>query len=356
MSRSIGATTLGLAAAICASPAAPAIAQEGVSFAGKTINMIVGFEAGNRVDFYGRLLGRSLSRLLPGQPSIVVMNRPGAGGVIALNEWSAKAEPNGLSVTVGGQTQLDRDALSRTQARYQPAKFRYIGGLAAPSQGLFIHKDAVARLRDKSARPVVMGMVGSSLRTGYYQVLWGAAFLGWNVRWVAGYPSTGEVRQALERGEVDMSAFGSSTDIDHLLATGKFEVASQSGAIIDGKMSARPVFGNAPIISDLARDKISDGLAKKAFDYGENVIQVGMWVALPPDTPDRIVEAYVKAFATSVADPQFQADWARIDPDSPVVTRNDLDRLVSELGSAPPEAMDFIQAELKRQGVEVGMR
>jgi hypothetical protein len=346
------------ACAILASAAmlASGVAQERPSFDGKMLTMTVGFEAGNRVDLYGRILGRTLTRHLPGQPSVVVMNRPGAGGVIALNEWNVKAEPNGLFVTAGGQTQLDQDALIRTQARYKPEKFRYFGGLVAPSQGLFIRKDALPRLTDKSATPVAMGIVGSTLRTGYYQVLWGVAFLGWNVNWVRGYPSTTAARLALERGEVDMSAFGSGTDIDLLLATNKFVVATQSGAIINDTMTSRPVFGSAPVISDLVRGKIKDPVAQKAFEYSEKVIQVGMWAALPPGTSDRVLATYVDAFEATINDPQFKDDWAKIDPDSPVAHRAELEQLVNELGKVPADALDFIQAELKRQGVESGSR
>ena len=270
---------------------------------------------------------------------------------LPIYEWNAKAEPNGLAITIGGQTQLDQDALMRMQARYDPSKFRYLGGLAAPSQGLIISKEALPRLTDKSARPVVMGIVGSSLRTGYYQVMWGAAFLGWNVKWVPGYMGTGEVRNALERGEVDMSAFGSSVDIDHLFGTGKFTAASQSGAIVGGKMTSRAVFGAAPVIGDLVRDKIRDPLARKAFDYSENVIQVGMWAALPAGTPDEFAAAYQKAYEATIADPQFQADWAKLDPDSPNASKAELEGLISELTKVSPEALGYIQAELKRQGL-----
>ena len=337
----------------CVGCVLPAAAQDNAAFAGKTITASVGFEAGNRVDLYARTLGQTMMRYLPGQPNLVVLNRPGAGGVVALNDWNAKAEPNGLYITVGGQTQLDQDALSRMHARYQPATFKYVGGLMAPSQGLIINKAAMPRLHDKSATPVTMGMVGSTLRTGYYQVLWGAAFLDWNVRWVRGYKSTAEVRNALERGEVDMSAFGSTTDLEYLLKTNKFAVASQSGAIIDGKIVSRAMFGDAPIISDLVRGKIKDPLAQKAFAYGEQVIQVGMWLALPAGTPDSIVASYVQAFDKAVADPEFKKPWSKIDPDSPVASKADLEGLIHDLGAVPPEALKFIRDELRRQGAEV---
>ena len=312
--------------------------------------MTIGFAAGGGVDLYGRMLGRHLVRYLPGQPGLVVLNQLGAGGVVALNDWSNRAPPNGLSVTIGAQSQSDPDALIRTNAKYNPTTFNYVGGLAAYSQGVFVNKDASPRLNDKSAKPVVMGIVGSTLRSGNYQVLWGAAFLGWNVRWVRGYTSTSELRQAMERGEVDMSTFGSGRDIDYLYRTGKFAVISQSGSMKDGKQVPRSILGNAPIISDLVKGKISDPLAWQAFDYGEYVSQVGMWLALPPRTPDAIVAAYVRAFDATLNDLGYQAEFAKIDPDSPVASKEELETLMRELAKVSPETLDYIQAELRRQG------
>ena len=148
--------------------------------------------------------------------------------------------------------------------------------------------------------PSIMGMVGSTLRSGNYQVLWGAAFVGWNVKWVRGYTSTAELRQAAERGEIDMT---------HFRASCGHRVSAQDGQIYDrqpaghdeGRQAGpRPILGDAPIISDLVKGKINDPLAQKAFDYGENVSQVGMWLALPPRTPDDIVATYVKAFEATL--------------------------------------------------------
>ena len=139
-----------------------------------------------------------------------------------------------------------------------------------------------ARLYDKSAKPVIMGMVGSTLRSGNYQVLWGAAFAGWNVKWVRGYTSTAELRQAAERGEVDMSTFGSTADIEYLRGRASLTIVSQQGTMKDGKLVARPILGDAPLISDLVKGKIKDPLAQKAFDYGETSARSGCgWLCRP---------------------------------------------------------------------------
>jgi tripartite-type tricarboxylate transporter receptor subunit TctC len=348
---SFGIYSASLAALAWAGVSHPATAQDDVSFAGKTITMTIGFGAGDRTDLYGRVLGRHLLRYLPGQPSLIVLNQLGAGGVAALNDWGNKAQPNGLFATVGAQTQIDREPLIRMQAKYDPATFNFVGGLAAPSQALFVNKDAVERLYDKSAKPVVMGVVGSTLRTGNYQVLWGAAFLGWNVKWVRGYTGTAELRQAMERGEIDMTSFGASRDLEYLLSTGKFEAVSQSGTVKDGKPTPRPILGNTPIISDLVKGKIKDTLAQKAFEYGEAVSQVGFWFALPPRTPDTIVATYLKAFEATLQDPQYQVEVGKLDPDSPLASKADLDKLIRQLANVSPEAVEFVQAESKRQGL-----
>ena len=199
-----------------------------------------------------------------------------------MNDWANKAERDGTVATIGAQSQIDPEAVMRTHAKYKPTEIKYIGGFAAPSQALFIRKEALPRLHDKSKKPVVIGVVGTTLRTGNYQAVWGAAFLGWNLKWVRGYPRTSDLRQALERGEIDMTSLGAFKDINYLLSTGKFAVASQSGTVIDGKPTKRKIIGDALIISELVKGKIKDPLAQQAFEYGETVSQIGFWLALPP--------------------------------------------------------------------------
>ena len=134
-----------LSVAICmagltamAGASSSAAAADDMSFAGKMITMTIGNAAGSGIDLYGRVLGRHLVQHLPGHPSLVVLNQPGAGGLIAYNSWIKKAKPDGLSVTVGGLTELDPASSLRRNAEYDPATFKYVGGLAAPSQALFI--------------------------------------------------------------------------------------------------------------------------------------------------------------------------------------------------------------------------
>ena len=334
--------------------AATSAAAADVSFADKTVNMTIGFAAGGAVDLYGRTVAKYIPRFLPGHPTFLVLNQPGAGGVVALNEWSRRADPNGLAITAAAQSQTDPAALRETHARYDPATFKLLGGLGAASQGLYIRSDARTRLTDKKAEPVVAGIVGATLRGGTYQIFWGELFLGWNVRWVRGYPSTAELRQAVERGEVDMATFGSTKDFDVLNKAAKYTVLSQTGRLEDGKRVPRPILGDAPIFSDLVRGKIADPVARRAFAYWEDVSQVGFWIALPPATPGPIVETYAKAFQAMNEDAAFRDEYARIDPDAAAATRRDYEHIVQNLAKVSPETLDYLDAEMRRQGFATG--
>jgi tripartite-type tricarboxylate transporter receptor subunit TctC len=346
-------TSIAACFAVLAAGASSVVAQD-ANFAGKTVNLTIGFAAGGGVDLYARTLGRHIGTKLPGNPSIVPLNKPGAGGVVALNEWAVQAGKDGTNVTVGALSQTDPDSLRETQARFNPADFKMVGGIGAYSQGIFIRDDAKARLADKSAKPVVVGMVGSTLRGATYAILWGAQFLGWNVTFVPGYPSTGEVRQALERGEVEMATFGADRDFDYLTKNTKVTTLAQTGQVQDGKRAKRPVLGDAPIFSDMVQGKIKDPEALKAFSYWEEVSQVGMWLALPPGTPDTVVNTYVKAFEATNKDPAFLDEYNKISPGWLVAHKQDLEKQITELAKVTPETLKYIDEAQKRAGLGGG--
>jgi len=338
-------------AAVALDSATSCAAAEEISFAGKTITMTIGFAAGSGTDLYGRTIGQHLMRHLPGNPRLVVVNQPGAGGVVALNDWTKRAEPTGQFLTIGQQSQVDPDSLTRANARYDPRTFHFLGGVASASQGLFVNKEAVGRLTNSSATPVTMGIVGATLRGGNYQALWGAAYLGWNVKWVRGYPATGEVLQALDREEIDMSSFSALKDAEYLRQSGKFTVYCQGGAWLDGKQVKSPWIGDAPFVEEILASKLKqDPQARQAFDYWQNLTQIGIWLGLPPNTPEDIRAVYLAAYRATVEDRAFLADYSKINPEALYVGGADLSALVSKVAGVSPETLKYIEGLLEHQG------
>jgi len=353
MARSWNARSICLIGLVSAAwPAAGVVvAQQKVSFVGKSVTMTIGNAGGGGTDLYGRLVGRHLMVQLPGQPSLIVLNQPGAGGVIALNSWTIRAPNDGLAITIGAGSQCDPAALAQTKAKYDPKDFKYVGGRGGHSQALFINNHAVERLYDKSLPPVIVGTVAGTLRGGNFQALWGAAFLGWNLKWVQGYPDSAQIRQALERGEIDMMSVGSDSDIDYVLNLGRFKVISQTGVMRNGQPVAREDLQGAPIFATLVEGKIKDPLAQKAFDYWNNLRQIGSWVALPPKTPDPIVSTYVEAFNQMSKNKAYLEEIDKLDPGAPMATNMDLEHLMDQLSRVSPQVIDYVQAEQLRQGI-----
>jgi tripartite-type tricarboxylate transporter receptor subunit TctC len=342
----------GLATLVFDSVNRPAAASD-PSFADKTITMTLGFAGGSGTDLYGRTIGRHLVGHLPGSPKLIVLNQPGAGGVLALNDWANKGETGGLSITTGHQSQIDPDSLKRANAKYDPRTFNFLGGVGSYSQGLYVNKAKADRLTD-AANPVAMGIVGSTLRGGNYQALWGATFLGWNVKWVRGYQSTAEVIHAINRGEIDMGSFGSARDAEQLRQGDKVTILSQAGAFVNGKMVKSSWLGEAPLIADLVESKITDPQARQAFDYWQNIIQIGIWLALPPNTPDNIVATYNNAFAATIEDPAFKSEYSKINPDALFVAGSDVSMRVNNVVNVSPETLQYMDQLLQRQGFVTG--
>ncbi len=329
-----------------------ASADQMVSFKDKTITMIVGSSAGGGTDSSARIIAPLLAGHLPGKPTVIVRNIPGAQGITAMNYFVRQVAPDGLTVTMGSSTIADPLLYRRPQSQFDPATFRTIGGVGRGGTTLVIRKDAEERLHGKGA-PVTMGALGGVPRSGMLMTAWGIEFLGWNARWVLGYRGTNELMLALERGEIDMTSTANLFQIQKLLDSGKVKFLSQSGTWQKGKFSARPEFDGAPIFSAMMLGKINNPIARQAFDYWAGMTSIDKWIALPPKTPHPLVQTYRDAYSTAFANPGSAQLGKEISEDFEPVAYDDVDFLIEKLGSTQPEAIAYISAMLRRQGIDV---
>ena len=109
-----------------------ALANEPVSFKGKTVTMIIGFAGGGGTDIAGRLIAAHLGKYLPGQPNVIVQNMPGAEGMTAMNFFGNQAKPDGLTITMGsGRSPTRSTSASRRQNTTQANSFSSAALVAA---------------------------------------------------------------------------------------------------------------------------------------------------------------------------------------------------------------------------------
>lgn len=333
--------------------ATAAQAQETVSFKDKTVTMVIGYAAGGGTDTVGRLVARFFAKHLPGNPIVVSRNMPGADGTIALNYMIKQTKPDGLTVTTGSSTQIDPLNYRKPQVEYDPTQFAFVGGMGQKGTGLLIRSDALPRLADPKSPPVIMGSVGALPRSGMQITAWGIELLGWNAKWVVGYPGTNELMIALERGEVDMTSVANTTRTQQLVSSGKYRVFVQPGVTVGGKAMPVADFADAPVLSDLLEGKVTDPLAQKAFDYWRSINSIDKWIGLLPGTQPAVVESYRTALQRAAADPEFTEIRAKITEDTTPVAHQDIELLVKTIAATSTEAMEYVKVILRKQGVQV---
>src|SRR3954468_16782641 len=198
-----------------------AAATEPVSFKGKTVTMIVAYAAGGGTDLTGRLIAPYLTKFLPGNPTVVVQNMPGASGTRAMNHIVQRTQADGLTILMGAASGVDPVLYRTVNVQYKPEEFRIVGGFGRGGLALLINAASQNKLLDRSKAPLAMGGVTAhDIFSRSAMALWGIEYLGWNAKWVLGYAGTNETVLALERGEIDMVSTGDLVKIRALTSSG----------------------------------------------------------------------------------------------------------------------------------------
>ncbi len=314
---------------------APLQAQE-VSFKGKQVTMIISSTPGGGTDMLGRLIGLAMTKYLPDQPNFLYRNDGGAGGINALNRFYVETPPDGLTIFTGAANQLNPINLSRPQIKYDPSRLELFGGLSNASEFLLIRGTAIKQLTERGA-PVTVAEV-DGLRAGSMMALWGADYLGWNIKMVVGYQGTAAMMLALQRGEVDMASNNNLEVIKPIVDKKEALFLVQTGTLNKGKVVPSRVYPEVPIFANQIESKLS-GLPLEVFRAWEHQAHLGKWYALPPGTPKAYVAAWREAFTKAANDPQFrEVAVSKIDPDIEEVPVQALDKMFQNLTDAGKNA------------------
>jgi tripartite-type tricarboxylate transporter receptor subunit TctC len=331
-----------------------AIAQDGVSFKDKQITMLIGSAPGGGTDASGRLIARFIGEALPGKPHVIVQNMPGAGGITALNHLVTRTQPDGMTVIMGSNTMMDPIVYrGNKNVQYDPKTLEIIGGIGRGGTFFFISKEAKPRLYDKKAEPVMIGNVGATPRAAMQPALWGIEYLGWNAKWVTGYHTTQELMLAFDRGEIDMSATGTTPQIADRVKSGNMIIVNQTGSVENGKIVGREEFGDAPIFPLQMREKKLSTVSRKALDYWFALSNLDKWLGLAPHTPKNILAAYRQAFDKMRADKAFIEQGEKMSDGFEPNTAADVESFIHTLADTTPETLEYMRSLMRKQGIRV---
>lgn len=322
---------------------APASAQDGF-YQGKTVRIIVGASAGGGYDTYSRTIARHIGKHIPGNPTFVVENMPGAGFLISANYMYKVAKPDGLTIGhfIGGL--FLQQLLGKPGIEFEAAKFEYIG---VPTQDNYVigisKKNTGISTMDqwmKSKTVVKLGGVGAGSATDDIpKVL--MATIGLPAQLVSGYKGTADVRLAYNNGEVQ----GVCNAWQSFSATWPNELKSGDLAIVlQTTAKSHPELSKVPLSISYARTDEAKNLIRALV---HSVGPAARPYMLPPGTPKDRVMTLRKAFMDTMKDAEFLADAKKAKLDINPLDGAELESSVKEVFNLDPKLIPRAKEILK---------
>lgn len=309
----------------------PKESQAASYYEGKVINIVVGYAPGGGYDRMARLLAKHLSRFIPGNPSIVVQNMPGASSMITANHIYNIAKPDGLTIGTFNRYLTLAQLLKLEGVRFDLMKYSWIGSAAAEAAVFTVRSDLPYKTTDdfkKAKDQIFVGNTGE-IDTGSQFAPLLKEFLGPKVKFVT-YPQTADIMLAIERKELDAYGFTYSTAktfIDRGLIR----------PLIRGRISA-PGIVNLPVNEDLA----TDPKEKTIIAMLSVPDRIGRPYVAPPKTPPDIMNILKDAFNKVARDPQVKEDAEKFKMDIEYTSSEEVLKLISYVLNQPEDIVKEI--------------
>jgi tripartite-type tricarboxylate transporter receptor subunit TctC len=298
------------AASAALASASPVLAQSVADFyRGKQVEVIAGSASGTSYDSWARVIAQFMPRHLPGRPSFIVKDMPGAGHIKATNYLYSVAPKDGTSIGVISQLMPTASVLkNKPGLEADFTKFYFLGSPDRTNQVCIARKDApVKSAADLFTKELTVGGAGAGSGVSAIPIFLHDA-LGMKFKLVEGYKSSIEVMLAIERGEVE----GMCQTYQGVLHS-RPNAFTTGGLRLLFNIEEKPIPGaGAPSVHQF----IKDGQARKMIVFYSLNAEIGRPIIAPPGTPRARVEALRKAFDAMSKDPEFLAEATKqhLDP------------------------------------------
>ncbi|HEV8640084.1 MAG TPA: tripartite tricarboxylate transporter substrate-binding protein [Methylomirabilota bacterium] len=312
-------------------------------YKGKVIRIVVGFAAGGGFDTYARAIGRHMGRHIPGNPTVIVENMPGAGSLIAANHVYMVAKPDGLTMGhfIGGLFMLQ--VFGKPGVEFDARKFEYVGVPVKDNPTcVFTRASGITSIEKWLAAktPVKVGAVAPGSTTDDVPKLLMAA-IGVPLQVVSGYKGTSAIRLAAESGEVAGGCWG----WESIRATWRKGIETGEVAVVlQTAPQPAPDIPSVPLAMNFAKT-----------DEARQLIKVGIQDAgaitrpfvVTPGTPQDRVQLLRKAFLDTLKDPEFLTEAQKTKLDVEPMSGEELERTVRGLFKLEPAFVAKLKDILK---------
>ncbi len=325
---------LGLASSLVVASLVTARAETVEEFYRKTpVSLYVGSGAGGGFDEIARVVSMHIGRHIPGNPSIVVKNMPGAGGLLNVNFMYNQAPKDGSAIAAPFNTVFMLPIFGDPAAKFDPRKFTWLGSLDKQTATCVVwHTSSIKTIEDAQKREVVMGATGTNATPAIFPNLLNT-LLSTRFKIISGY-STTEVRLAMERGETEGIcglAWQTWRAVSpNWISEKKIRVFGQMGLV------KNPELPEATMVLDTLKDPND----RQTFELVVLPQEFGRPFIAPPDIPADRAKALTDAFHAMMKDPAFLADAAKIRLGLDPLSGKEIVDMLDHAYKAPKEVVD----------------
>lgn len=334
----------GVALAITLAVVRPAGAQSVEDFyRGKQIDLIIGYSPGGAYDLYARLIARHLGNFIPGKPTIVPRNMPGAGSRIAA-AWVYNIAPkNGTVLATVDQALPLAQALGDKNLKVDTTKLIYIGNpIDDVNTTVAWHTSGLKTIEDARRKEAVVGSAGASTSLHYPKAM--NALAGTKFKIVTGYPGGNEINIALERGEIDVrgsNSWGSwKAGRPEWVAQKKINILVQIG------LRKAPDLPDVPLLMELGSNDEDRAILRLLSASAT----IGRPLMTTPDVPADRVQALRNAFNAMMKDPAFLEQARKQQFDINPISGEDLQAIVQEMVASTPTVISGLRRIIAEDG------
>jgi tripartite-type tricarboxylate transporter receptor subunit TctC len=308
------------------------------------ISLVIGYSAGSAYDVAGRLLGRHIAEHIPGKPSLVPTNMPGAGSLKAANFLYGVAPRDGSTIGTFSRGLAVEPLIGVSDAQFDATRFTWLGSMADEvSVCAFWHTSPIATWNDMLTKKFIAGANSYSSDTGIFMLTIAGVF-GTNVKMITGYPGGNELAIAMERGEIDgrcgwsWSAVQSSKP--DWLSSDKIKIPVQLA------LQKNPSLKDVPLITELTTDERKLQILRLVFSRQ----QMAWPFVAPPDIPIERKQALQAAFDATMKDQKFQIEAKKmLAVDVNPMSGTEVDALLRSIYNTPREIINETKAMLSEQ-------
>jgi tripartite-type tricarboxylate transporter receptor subunit TctC len=311
-------------------------------YAGRTVNIVVGYTSGGGYDVYARLLAKHMGKHLPGNPSFIVQNMPGAGSLKAANYLYAVAPKDGSTIGTIGRGIPMEPLLGNEAAQFDASKFTWLGSITNESSVCAAwHTSSTKSWNDMLNREFTAAGEGSGSDPDIFAAVL-KNVLGAKIKVVTGYPGGAEMALAIERGEVDGRCGWSWTSIKSTKPTWISE--KKLNILVQLSLERNPEIPDAPLVTDLAKNDEQIQVMKLIFSRQE----MGRPYMAPPGISQERKLALRKAFDEATRDVDFVDEAKKQTLEVSPVNGDVIDALLRDIYNSPKQVVEAARAAIAK--------